>query len=123
MEVTNLSGNRYPQAGDPILAAGRIVCGSCRRESFPLAAEWVDDTLILVTFEQNHSPACSRQSDCGTVLVDLDADEPEVPYVPRPRMCRGVVRSSSQAVRPCKRLAGRGSAYCVIHDPARQVIR
>lgn len=115
--------NRQQSDDDPILSAGRIVCGACRRESFPLAAKWIDDTLLLVTYEQNHSHVCSRQGDCGTVLVDLEADAPEVPYVPRPRLCRGVVRSSGQAVRPCRRLAARGSAYCAHHDPARQVIR
>lgn len=106
---------------DPFLAAGRIACGSCRRESFPIAAEWINDTLILVTYDQSHGPACSKQIACATVLLDLDADGGEVPYVPRPRMCRGVVRAGGREIRACRSLAAKGSAYCAHHDPARQV--
>lgn len=108
---------------DPLLVAGRAKCGTCRRESFPLDAQWVDGRFVLVTYDQNHSPACSSRDACATVLLDVDAVDPHLPHAPRPRLCRGTVLQGRRRGQPCKCPAGRGSAYCAQHDPARDVAR
>jgi hypothetical protein len=103
--------------GDPILAAGNLRCGGCGALSYPVAAEWLTQGLILVSYDQHHEHGCARRSACGTVLLDRDAPTQEVPAVHRPRICRGTATSTGQ---PCRAAAAPGSGYCYHHNPARR---
>ena len=53
---------------------------------------------------------------CGMVLINLDAETDEIPQVRRPRMCKGTTRAGTR----CGNAAGKASAYCYSHDPARR---
>lgn len=102
---------------DPILIATSVTCGTCKAESYPVTAEWVTETLILASFDQTHEPGCRRRSTaCGTILIDMAAPTNEIPHVIRPRICRGTTKAGTS----CMAYAGKGSAYCATHDPARR---
>jgi hypothetical protein len=112
--------SRYCPDDDPIIAAGSITCGACGEQSYPLAAEWFGDRLILATFDQHHTDACRRRHGHGAVLVILDAESDDIPAVQRPRMCRAVASTTG---RPCRSAAQPGSGYCHWHSPERQGAR
>ena len=104
-----------------MLKAGYLTCGRCKSASYPVSAEWVSDQFVLASYEQAHEQWCpKRKVACGAVLIDVTTDSTSVPDVPRPRLCKGTVRAGDRRGKPCKSPAGRGSAYCAQHDPARQ---
>lgn len=103
---------------DPILRATSIICGGCKAESFPIDAEWVSDRLILVTYDNTHEPYCQRRNSSSTIVADMDAAADKTFMWPaRPRVCRAMAATTGKA---CRNPAGRGSAYCAQHDPARK---
>lgn len=106
---------------DPATAAGYTTCGDCQACSYPLDACWITDRLILVTFEDGHTPEC-RGPGPRTVLLDQDAEDETIPRIP-PRTCRGTVRTGSRRGQPCTKPAAAGSAYCAQHDPDRETAR
>ncbi len=102
---------------DPILVATSATCGTCLAVSYPVAAEWITDTLILASFDQTHEHGCTRRNTaCGTILVNLDAASNEIPHVGRPRICKGTTKAGTA----CRNHARKASAWCSSHDPARQ---
>jgi hypothetical protein len=105
---------------DPILLAGSLTCG-CGLACWPTRAAQVGDGLILAEFEDHgYAPGCGARRGARVVLVSLDAEDPEVPAVIRPRRCRAVAATTR---RQCRSPARPGSAYCGWHDPERQEAR
>jgi hypothetical protein len=100
---------------DPILLAASIICGTCKSESFPSDAGWMPDGTILVNYVTTHEPHCAKRPQFGMVLL-VPGDSQLVPRVQRPRICRGTTKAN----RPCRNPAGKASAWCSSHDPARR---
>ncbi len=100
---------------DPILAAGRITCGACGAGSYPTAAEWVTGDLILAAYASVHAPGCQARREFGAVLLDLGQEDPDVPDVQRPRLCRATAVTTG---RQCRAPARPGSGYCHRHGQA-----
>lgn len=112
-----MTGHEHTPDCDPITAAGSLHCCACGELSYPLTAAWLTATLILVTFDQQHERGCPHRTACGTVLLNADAAGPDIPFIDRPRFCRG----TTTAGRPCRATPPAGSGFCRWHDPARQV--
>jgi hypothetical protein len=109
-----------PDQNDPILLAGTLTCG-CGLVSYPVRAAQVSDGLILAEYEDHgYAPGCGARRGTKTVLIDLDAEDPEIPAVTRPRRCRATANTTR---RQCRSPARPGSAYCGWHDPDRQEAR
>lgn len=105
---------------DPILKAGSLTCRQCGAVSYPVQAEWIDGGRILAEYEDGaHRWGCPNRH-ARVVLVDLDAESPDVPSVIRPRSCRAIASTTG---RQCRHPARPGSAYCAQHRPDRQEAR
>jgi hypothetical protein len=108
---------------DPILLAGSLTCG-CGLVCWPVRAAWIGDglesVLILAEFEDHgYVPGCGARRGTRVILVDLDAEDPEIPAI-RPRRCRATANTTG---RQCRTPARPGSAYCGWHDTDRQEVR
>ena len=105
---------------DPFLAAGSLTCG-CGLVCWPTRAAWVGAGLILAEFEDHgYATGCRERRGGNVILISLDAEDPTVPAVIRPRHCRATAATTG---RQCKSPARPGSAYCTRHDPERQEAR
>jgi len=113
-------GSSWCPAHDPLILAGFLICGECDEVSYPVDAEWIDVTQILVAFEQAHAPRCPHQRQPHLVLVDTMSADQSVPLVPQPRRCKGTVGSGPRRDQPCRNPAAAWSRYCAHHDPARK---
>jgi hypothetical protein len=105
----------YCPVHDPILCAGARQCMICGAVGFPLDAEWIDDIMILVSYEG----AC-RHARAATVIVDTmsitaGSDIDLTRYV-RGRRCAGRTRRG----RPCRAYARPGSDFCGAHPAPRR---
>jgi hypothetical protein len=102
---------------DPIIAAGWINCGNCRSRSYPAAAEWLTDAIVIATFGTTHNPGCPDPAEFGTILLDTTTGG-LVPRVQRPGRCRAIAASTGQ---PCRGYVRPGSGYCHTHQPPKGV--
>jgi hypothetical protein len=105
---------------DPLLRAGFLTCGECREPSYATDASWISETQILVAFEQAHKPGCPHRRQPHLVLIETTSDKQSVPLVDAPRRCKGTVRHGPRRGQQCSKPVGAQSAYCTMHDPARQ---
>ena len=102
---------------DPILHATYVTCGSCGARSWPADAEWMTATLVLATYAPEHEPGCPWRGFPSTVLLNLGQDDPAIPSLPGPRLCRGTAATTG---RQCRQHARPGSGFCQYHDPTQR---
>jgi len=97
---------------DPLLYARFLECPTCKRVSFPVDAEWLDDELVLATYPAicSHCFTVTAVIDVRELILDKAFTDPELFLTGR--RCAGQNRRH----RRCRAWAKPGSVFCPAHD-------
>jgi hypothetical protein len=107
--------SHYCSAHDPLLSAGFIVCARCQRRSYPADATWLDEDMLLVTWQ----PGCWHSRPHMQIVRPSQLEIDDTPE-PERRPCKGTVRAGVRRGLPCSKPAAPGSDYCQWHGPLQQ---
>ncbi len=96
---------------DPLLYARFLECPVCKRVSFPVDAEWLDDELILATYPGvcSHSRTVTAVIEVRQLVIDKAFVDTEL-YLPGRRCIGFTIRG-----RRCRAFAQPGSDFCAAH--------
>jgi len=101
----------YQRERDPLIYARFLGCPVCKRVSFPVDAEWLDDELILATYPS----ACSHRSTVTAVIevrgLVIDTAFAETERFLPGRRCAGFTTRGHR----CRAFARPGSDFCSAH--------